>query len=218
MATNKYFNNFNHAGEQDLIEDLIIESIQMFGMDMFYLPRTLVNTDEIWRESPLVEFNSNYPLEMYIRDVQGFTGDGNFLSKFGLEIRDEITLTIAMKRFRTDVSPTLNSTRPREGDVIYVPLNGKAFQIKFVDKEAIFYQMGTLQVWDVVCEVFEFSHEKFNTGVPEIDAKFAAIETALEDGTIIDLDPDNMNDVIQAEADKIIDWTEVDPFNEGKHY
>jgi hypothetical protein len=147
MSTNQYFPNYSFTAEQTLTQDLIDEAIQIHGYDVYYCPVTLVNEDDILREATLKTVSNAYSIEMYIRDVQGFTGDGKFLSKFGLEIRDEITFTVSKRRFANTVTGADSDIiRPREGDVIYLPLNGKAFSIKFVDHEATFYQNGTLQV------------------------------------------------------------------------
>lgn len=176
-TTNFYFNNFQSSMEQTLIEDLIIESIKIYGIEVYYMPRSLVNEDVLFGEATLSEFNFAYPIEMYVKSVDGFEGDGDFLSKFGLEIRDAVTLTVAQRRFEeeiseqetTDVEDTYGIGRPSEGDLIYFPLNGKFFEVKFVEHEAVFYQMGELQTYDLRCELFEYSHEQFDTGIAEID-------------------------------------------------
>ena len=99
MSTNPYFNNFNYAGEQNLIEELVLESIKMFGIDVYYLPRTLVDTDQLFGEDVLSKFETAAPIEMFIKNVEGFEGEGDFLSRFNLEIRDEITFTVARHEF-----------------------------------------------------------------------------------------------------------------------
>ena len=175
MATNVFFNNYGASQEQYLIEDLIIESIKMYGQDVYYINRTLGAEDRILREDDLPTFDAAYQMEMYIKNIDGFEGDGDFLSKFGLEIRDEITFTLARRIFEQEV--TLNETKnnPYVGDLIYFPLNNKIFEIKFVEHESIFYQMGALQVYDIRCDLFEYSGEKFSTGITDIDTKFNQI-------------------------------------------
>jgi hypothetical protein len=178
-TVNHYFNNFANSMEQNLVEDLIIESIRIYGIECLYIPRTLVKEDLLFGEDVLSKFDTAYPIEMYVKSVDGFEGDGTFLSKFGLEIRDQMILTMARRRFVEEVyvdgSDTVGTTdRPNEGDLIYFPLNNKLFEIKFVEHEAIFYQMGSLQTYDVTCELFEYSHERLDTGVAVIDN----IETA----------------------------------------
>ena len=165
--------------EQNLVEDLIIESIRIYGIECLYIPRTLVKEDLLFGEDVLSKFTTAYPIEMYVKSVDGFEGDGTFLSKFGLEIRDQMILTMARRRFVEEVyvdgTDTVGTTdRPNEGDLIYFPLNNKLFEIKFVEHEAIFYQMGSLQTYDITCELFEYSHERLDTGVAAIDN----IETA----------------------------------------
>ena len=156
--------------EQRLIEDLVAESIQIYGVECFYIPRTLVNEDLLFTEDALSKFDNAYQLEMYVKNVDGFEGDGKFLSKFGLEIRDEMTLTVSQRRFSEEVlESTDNTNEPIEGDIIYFPLNKKMFEVKFVDHESIFYQMGSIQTYDLRCEMFEYSHQKIDTGIPAID-------------------------------------------------
>lgn len=172
MPTNLYFNNYSFTGEQLLIEDLIIEAIKVYGVECYYLPRTMVNEDEVWGEDASSKFESAYPLEMYIKNVDAFEGEGDFLSKFGLEIRDAVTLTISQRRFGEEIDiedTTKDVGRPAEGDLIWFPLNGKIFEVKHVEHEAIFYQLGSLQTYDLRCELFEYSTEIIDTGVKVID-------------------------------------------------
>jgi len=180
-TVNHYFNNFSSSMEQTLIEDLIIESIRIYGIECLYIPRTLVKEDLLFGEDVLSKFESAYAVEMYVKSVDGFEGEGDFLSKFGLEIRDQMVLTVSRRRFEDEVfsdetySNTVRTTgRPNEGDLIWFPLNNKLFEIKFVEHEAVFYQMGSLQTYDLTCELFQYSHERLDTGITEIDA----IETA----------------------------------------
>ena len=238
MATNFFFNNFAASGEQQLIESLVVESIKIYGHDSYYLPRTMVNTDHILGEDSYSQFNSFHLTDLYIKNVEGFQGQGDFLSKFNLEIRDQVTLTMARKTFGEDVGAFSGRDRPLEGDIIFLPLNNKFFEIKFVEHEAIFYQLGSLQTYDLVCELFEFSNEQFNTGLDFIDANYDSRSTDLsdynilfEDGTfmltedgfemILDdfyldrIDPTSDNLQFQDEGDTILDFTEIDPFSEG---
>lgn len=171
MATNFYFNNFQSSQEQSLIEDLVIESIRIYGHDVYYLPRTVVTNDAIFQEDDISSYDEATMIEVYIKNVDGFAGEGDFMSKFGLEIRDEMTLTVAKRVYEDELyySGVSNNKRPAEGDLIYFPLNRKVFQIKFVEHEAVFYQMGKLQMYDMVVELFEYSDEEFNTDVTVID-------------------------------------------------
>lgn len=169
MATSVYFNNFNSSQEQLLIEDLIIESVKIYGFDLFYLPRSRVAFDSIYNEDTVSEFKTHHMVEMYIKNVDGFDGDGDFISKFGLQINDRVTFTIARRVFGDEVGTYAEINRPREGDLIFFPLNNKIFEIKFVEHEAIFYQMGALQTYDIICELFEYGSERFSTGIDAID-------------------------------------------------
>lgn len=188
MAKNYYFENFENSMEQSLIEDLVIESIKIYGIDAWYIPRTLVGKDDILNEDDLSTFNEAYMAEMYIKSVDGFEGEGDFLSKFGLEIRDSVTLTIARRTYEDEVGTYRTSnTRPMEGDLIYLPLNKKIFEIQHVEHESIFYQMGSLQMYDLRAELFEYSGERFRTGQNFIDSKFDGLNTftslSVEDNT-----------------------------------
>lgn len=177
MTSNLYFNNHAFHGEQNLIEDLIVESIKIYGLDVQYLPRTIVAEDSFFGEDPLSKFTDSYEMEMYIKNVEGFEGEGDFLSRFNLEIRDQITFTVSQRRWAEEV--TLGDThtddegnnigRPAEGDLIYFPLTGKIYEVKFIEHESIFYQMGALQTYDLTCELFQYSHEVIDTGRTAID-------------------------------------------------
>ena len=241
-TTNLYFNNYAFNGEQNLIENLIIESIKIYGIEVFYMPRTLVAEDTLFGEDVLSKFEEAYPVEMYIKSVDGFQGDGDFLSKFGLEIRDEMVLTVSRRRFGEEVNyldSTEEAGRPVEGDLIFFPLNGKIFEVKFVEHEAIFYQMGSLQTYDLTLELFEYSHERIDTGISQIDAieddysgDKGYFELLLEDGSrlvfedgsaiiqdgyrIEDTDNQANNEFFGASTNiDFIDFSEINPFSEG---
>ena len=287
MPTNKYFNNFTYSREQDVLEDLIIESIKQYGHEVKYLPRTLVEQDHLFGEAKLSKFDDSVPVEMYIKSVEGFEGEGEFLSKFGVEIRDQVTFTIARKRFDqvrggesiqdevgyqlqteeydannpsrqflTDTANTfgfmiesgtagannytITANRPNEGDLIYFPLTDKLFEIKFVEHEQVFYQMGRLQTYDLKCELFTYSSERIDTGDSDVDSIEDALsndilfnELTLEDGTtflaedgdsiiqeftIETTDNQANNQYFTQQADSIIDFTEFNPFSEVDRY
>ncbi len=147
-------------------------------MDVWYIPRTLVAKDDILNEDDLSTFNEAYMAEMYVKSVDGFEGEGDFLSKFGLEIRDSITMTIARRTYETEVGAYQSSgTRPLEGDLIYLPLNNKIFEIQHVEHESIFYQMGSLQTYDLRADLFEYSGERFRTGQQFIDTLYKNFDT-----------------------------------------
>jgi hypothetical protein len=217
MATNVFFSNYGYFNEQELIDDLVIESIQIYGLDLFYLSRSLQAVDEILNEDDLSIFDSAYSMEMYVKSVDGFQGEGDFLSKFGLQIRDQVTLTVARRtfeRFATRLNPHL--IRPKEGDLVYLPLNNKFFKVMHVEHESVFYQSGALQVFDLKCELFEYSSERFETGVEEIDTFFDSIKTEATNSLegLLAKDPIAKNIYFEEEGDDIIDFSEIDPFSE----
>ena len=171
MATNQYFNlHGTDTPEQRLIENLTIESIKTFGIDVYYLPRTLNDEDTLMGEDNTASYNSAHTIEMYIKTVEGFEGQGDFISKFGLQINDQITFTVAKRRFRElGMTSDGRADLPHEGDLIYFPITSALFQILFVEDEAIFYQTGKLQSYDMLCEMFTYSDQSFNTGIETID-------------------------------------------------
>lgn len=170
MGTNVYFSPKVRT-EQNLYEDLIIEALRLYGQDVYYIPRETVTPDEILNEE-YSKYASAYSVEMYIANTESFEGDGNLLSKFGLEIRDQATFVVARRRFQQLVTIDDNSIReerPREGDLIYLPLSKSLFEIKFVEHEKPFYQLSNLPTYELQCELFEYSAEKFDTGVNAVD-------------------------------------------------
>jgi len=218
---NFYFENHQNSMEQQLIEDLVIESIRIHGIDAWYMPRTIGAKDDLFNEDDLPIFENAYMVEMYVKSVDGFEGEGDFLSKFGLQIRDSMVLTIAQRVFNDDVAVNDYNiiTRPNEGDLIYFPLNDKIFEVMHVEHEAIFYQMGNLQTYDLRCELFEFSNERFTTGQEFIDIKYAEIATTSNAAmdNIEDFDPLSDNTIIETEADSILDFSESNPFGEDTY-
>jgi len=186
MATNPHFQHFDATNEQYLVQDLIIESIKIYGHDVYYMPRTLVNEDTLYSEDTISAFNDAYVVEMYIKNVDGFEGEGDFMSRFGLEIRDQITFSVAQRTFKNLL---LDSTydRPKEGDIIYFPLTKKVFEIRFVEHESVFYQTGALQTYDLVCELFQYEDQAIDTGIEDIDKiereESYSIDVVLDCGT-----------------------------------
>lgn len=173
MATSVYFNNFSPAvlNEQRLFEDVLVESIKIMGHDVQYMPREAYDsTDEIIGESPEARFRRAYTVEMYLANVEGYEGDGDFFSKFGLEIRDTSNFVVSRRAFERYI-PSNIATRPREGDLIFVPLLNKIFEIKFVEEELLFFSLGKRNpyLYELRCEVFRFSQEDIDTGVEQID-------------------------------------------------
>ncbi len=186
MATNFHFNNSQSTGEQDLLEDLIIEAIQIYGEDMYYIPRKIGNFDKLYTADDQSVYDQTYLIEMYIKSVDGFSGDGNFMSKFGVEIRDQVVFSAAQRVFNQEIGVYTGAPRPNEGDLIYFPLNKKCFQIKYVNKFEMFYQLGSLQTWEMTCELFEYSNEIINTGIAEIDRAEVQLSTNVLDYSLMD--------------------------------
>lgn len=179
MPTNHYFNHFpeNITSEQLLVEDLVIESLKIHSMDVYYLPReSRDQIDRLMGEDQLKTFGSAYIIEMYVENVNGMEGEGDLLSKFGLEIRDEMSLLVSRRRFNFTI-PTL--TRPREGDIVYIPLVQNFFEITFVEHEnqqAMFYTLGrgrggNVYVYALKMKQFVFSNEQIQTGIEEVDGQ-----------------------------------------------
>ena len=250
MALSTYFQNHSTSGEQRLIVDLILESIKIYGVETYYMPRTLVNEDTLFSEDAISIFDDAYDLEMYVKNTEGFQGEGEFLSRFGIEIRDQITLTVSKRRFEEEVTEQDPAwSRPREGDLIYLPWIkgalqdslGALFEVKFVEHEAVFYQIGDLQTYDIVIERFTYSDERLDTDVEAIDnierdysvaynIEDAILNTeasevlTLENGdqlivehyadTIMIYNRDD-SQYFQDQSDTFIDFSEINPFSEG---
>lgn len=178
MATNPYFSR-GAPSEQLLYEDLIIESVKMYGQDVYYMPRELVNVDTVFDDDVPSRFENAYEIEMYIENTEGFDGEGDLFTKFGVEIRDAATFIVSRRRWNTVVSPYEATDdkpfyRPREGDLIFLTLSGSIFEITKVEDESPFYQLKDLPVFRIRCELFEYSDEDFDTGVEAIDNVEAA--------------------------------------------
>ena len=165
MPTNSYFRTFDARNDQELLHSIVSESIQVTGYDVNYIPRTFVNEDTILGEDSISEYKDAYSVEMYIKSVDGFEGEGDLVSKFGLEVRDQIIFSMSRRAWEgLDIG-----VRPKEGDLIYFGLTSKLFQILFVEHETPFYQAGALPTFDLTCELFTYSDEAMDTGVNEID-------------------------------------------------
>ena len=143
----------------------------MFGQDMVYVPREMIQEDQLFGEGKWYKFDDAFPIEMYIESTNGFEGAGDLVSKFGLQIKDRITLIMAQKRFAQEVTAYRSDIkRPREGDIIFMPLSNSMFEINFVEHEVPFYVHGRNYSYKITCELFNYDHSKINTGVTEIDA------------------------------------------------
>ena len=183
MAKNPYF-KLGTNSEQNVVENLIIECLQIYGQEMFYIPRTLVSKDDILGEDRLSEFKNAYPIEMYFENVDGFGGNGAFMSKFGLMIEQSATLVVARKRWQQAVAQygqTILPNRPAEGDLLYFPLTGGLFEIKFVQHQNPFYQIGKLYTYKLDIELFQYASERIDTNYSIIN-DFESLKT-------FDIDP-----------------------------
>jgi hypothetical protein len=158
--------------EQNLYEDLIIESLGIYGQDVYYIPRTLVNRDAILGEDPASKFDDAYLLEMYIENTEGFEGSGDLYAKFGLEVRDDATFIVSRRRWETRVGVFSDNSvdpRPQEGDLIFLPMTNSFFEISYVEDDSPFYQLSNLPVYKMQCTLFEYNDEDFETGITGID-------------------------------------------------
>jgi hypothetical protein len=240
MATNFYFDQHQNGMEQELLAELVAESIKIHGIDIFYLPRETVNKDEIYTEDALNEYQRALLLDAYLKSFDQFEGEGQFLQKFNLEIRDTLTLSISHKTFQDEITQPVGIIRPREGDLIYLPVAKRLLKITYVEKFPVMMPLGSLPSYDIKCEMFEYSGEVLNTGIREIDAieknynielnnftiaTESRLELRDEDGfSIIQeaydidvIDPTAQNDEIEEYADNFINFSERDPFSEGTY-
>jgi hypothetical protein len=175
MATNLYFQGgqgFGSIFEQEMLRDLIDASIQTKGIDVIYVPRKLVNVDEIFGEDASSKFENGITIEMYFENIDRFSGRGDFINQFGLNIADTCLLLVSKRRWQQEIGRyNLSITpRPAEGDLIYLPLkNSTLLEIKFVDDRHNFYQLNDYYTYALTCEAFQYSHEEISTGIKEVD-------------------------------------------------
>lgn len=208
----------------------MIESIKNKGVDVYYIPRRFRKLDQVFGEDILSHFDVSFPIEMYLETFNGFEGEREIVSKFGIEVRDSMSLVVAKKRFQQESSkvPSM-SDRPIEldapmmGDLIYFPMTKGLFEIKYVDNKQVFFQGGKLYTYRLDCELFKYSYEEIDTGVSEIDdIEDNIVQQIDEDGDGVPdaiQDSKGVNDgtAIQQNATPLIDFTEVDPFSEGNY-
>ena len=168
--------------ERMFMENLAVESIELYGQDLYYLPRTYVGRDNVLDEIDTSTFSNAYPIRGYVNTQEGWEGQGELLTKFGVRIEDKTTFIVSRKKFteKVDNNVTLNvEGRPNEGDLVWFPVTKHLFEIKFVEAERPFYQLGKGYVWEMQCEIFEYSNEDLDTGIADIDA----IEYAFSNST-----------------------------------
>ena len=170
MATNPFFTQ-GTRNEQLLYEDIVLEALKIYGQDVYYLPRTLINENKILAEDIPSQFGSAHKIEMYIENTEGFDGEGDLFTKFGVEIRDAATFVVSRRRWTSAVGrhDNLSNVRPFEGDLIYLPLTNKLFEIMHVEHEQPFYQLKDLPVFKLRCELFAYNDEDLDTGITDID-------------------------------------------------
>jgi hypothetical protein len=174
MATNVYFNNYNSLAEQRVVEDLIVESIKIMGFDAYYLPiENEEDRDILYGEDPIKKFSSAFPIEFYLSNSLEYTGEREFFSKFGLEIKNNVNIILSKRSFSQRV-PQDKLTRPREGDLIYVPFlngTGELLEIKFTNQTKDFFMLGRKipYFYELELEKFKYSQEVIDTGVEDID-------------------------------------------------
>jgi len=173
---NPYFDNGRRRrSEKRLYEDLIIEATKIYGVDVYYLPREVINKDTILNDDVPSRYGQHYKIEMYIENSQGFEGERDIFTKFGVEIRDQATFIVARRRWEQHIEPRVTTLRgepyfrPKEGDLIYLPLSNSLFQIRMVEDEIPFYQLRNLATYTMQCELFEYNDEDLDTGVEDID-------------------------------------------------
>ena len=177
MAKNSYFLHGSQS-EQRLVQDLINEQLKIYGIDVTYIPRKYVNTQSIIEEVQSSKFDDNFVLEAYVNSYDGYSGAGDVLTKFGMSLRDEVELTISKERFEDFISPFMSastdielSSRPKEGDLVFFPLGQRLFEVKFVEHEEPFYQLGKNYVYKLKCELFEYEDEVIDTSIDAIDTQ-----------------------------------------------
>ena len=164
------FRSYSSYGEQQLLQDLGTEMIQRYGIDVYYMPRSHVNIDRLWNEDTLSQFNQATQIEVYIKTFTGWQGEGDLMQKFGISMADQITFSMMRNRWQEEFTNfQTNLIRPLEGDFIYLPLTHALFEVKFVEHESNFYQTGLLTYYDIKAERVNFSDERIETGVAEID-------------------------------------------------
>ena len=270
MARNRYFNQYSPIrSEQSLITSLVVESIKIYGVDAYYMPRTHVNLDKLYNEDGAVIYDDALEMEMFIKSYDGFMGQEDFISKFGLQIDESITFVVAQKRFIESLKPLMMNEygynvlledgsyflaeqgydyseilRPREGDLIWIPMLGYMYEIKFTENIENFFQLGDLYTFEMRCDRFEYSSERIDTDVPAIDAiedQYSLSTTnseksLLEDDTLLLLEDetyliDESNIVLASEVsadnifigqkiitDDILDFSEKNSFADSRTF
>jgi hypothetical protein len=205
MTVNQYFQHYTAQNEQDLINDLVVESIQASGLDVAYIPRTQTDIDYLYNEDPTAVYNSHKKIEMYPVFVEGFDGD-ELLLDTGLTLKKTATFVVAKTRFSEEFP---SFVRPREGDLIFMPITNAFLEIKFVDLESPFFEKGKQYVYELKTETFEFGYEEMSTGDAEIDSIIGEIDS-FDQST--QAEPTGDNDELDADTQDDISFDPANPF------
>ena len=187
MALNPFFLQ-GSSNEQFLVQDIINEQLKIYGIEVYYLPRKIFKTDDIIREIQSSKFDDTFLIEAYLNNYDGYAPDSDIMTKFGLRLKNEISLTISRERYEEFIAPFLEGisagiregriteytfgdliTRPKEGDLIYFPLGERLFEIKRVESEKPFYQLGSNYTYELSCELYEYENELIDTSIEEVD-------------------------------------------------
>jgi len=233
MATNPYFKHQGYKPTQNLIEDLAEESIKINAIDTVYIVKTTDKVDQLFGDNQHGKLKNSFSIEMYLRNAKGFEGERDIVNKFGMEVKDNVTLVVSKKRFREEAFklPQLGGrlypmNRPIEGDLIYLPLaptSDNLYEIKFVENEDVLYQQGDYYTFRLDCELYKYSMEDIETGFSKIDdIKTELVKEVDVDGDgitdyITDDKKINDNTQLQNEGNDIIDFSDIDPFSEGNY-
>jgi hypothetical protein len=226
MTTNPNVNWYHNTAEQGLVESLMVEAIKFYGIDCLYIPRTVQFQNQLLEEDLKTKFEYAIPVEMYVKTVDGFEGQYEFVSKFGIQFEKQITLTVARSRWKAEydlkkASPLGGATypfsavRPMEGDLIYMPLLDKVFEIKMTQHEQLFYQIGSLYTYDLICEVFDFSAEDFSTGNTIVDDIFDKFDSNFGNSVVglnVEAEVPGQNETLDNLANTIVTFDFNNPF------
>jgi len=232
VPVSPYFDDYDNNLEQQLLDDLVVESVQLRGMNVYYVPKVIGTVDKVFHEDPTARYETAYKIEMYLKSVDGFEGQSDLLTKFGLSLTQQVRWSVA----RTTFNNIVGLDRPREGDIVYFPRTKRVFVIKFVDKFETFLQLGDYYTYELTTELFEYSGEKFSTGIEDLDRisnfnlSSNAYDLSDENGNVLtdengntlttenysldNVDTGADNDWIQKATDSIVDWSKTDPFSE----
>lgn len=191
MTTSKYFSHYDYKPTQQVVEDIAVETIQLAGMDLIYIKRDSVDPDYLYNEDVINTFTQKFTIEMMIESIDGFGGDTELMSKFGLEIKDRITLVAVKSRVEKELGSI-----PFEGDLIYIPMTKSLFEIKKIDDDEPFYQIGQNVVYTFICELFAYAQEDINVGDAQIDNLISDLDISSD----TDNESSYENDEIEDEA------------------